>query len=155
MQFSNVSKPGLLKMPFNQVLNDTKAHLGKSPPCDQQEQVHISPSCWLWLANSPLSANPYAVWVIWTTFLGLSLTRYRFSFNKPPNISWGFHLVHLYYCRLVQNPNVFKLDVFFWDRFFQCTPGWPRTSCVDRAGFKLVTILLPLPLECWNYRYAY
>jgi hypothetical protein len=40
--------------------------------------------------------------------------------------------------------------LFFWDRFSLCSPGWPWTHYVAMVGLKVI-ILLPPPLQCWDY----
>lgn len=33
------------------------------------------------------------------------------------------------------------------------SPGWPETPCVAKDNLELL-MLLPLPLECWDYRWV-
>lgn len=35
-----------------------------------------------------------------------------------------------------------------------CIPDWSAFHCVDQTGLRLAMILLPVPLELWDYRYA-
>lgn len=41
---------------------------------------------------------------------------------------------------------------FFWDRVLLCSPGWPGAHWVARAHIKPMTLFLPQPLKCRDYR---
>lgn len=51
---------------------------------------------------------------------------------------------------------VLFLVLSFWDRvlMYIISSSWPRAFCIDQADLKLVTVLLPLLPDHWNYRHG-
>lgn len=44
----------------------------------------------------------------------------------------------------------YSVAVFFFNGVSQLLPGWLGTWYVDKAGFELIEVPLPLSLECWG-----
>ena len=64
-----------------------------------------------------------------------------FFFNVTPDDFSSFGL----FCLVAFS---FLYLLLFWEGVMLCSPGWPRTCCINQAGLELVMLLLQLLPKC-------
>ncbi|KAL1762878.1 rho guanine nucleotide exchange factor 1 isoform X1, partial [Sigmodon hispidus] len=97
------------------------------------EDSHVSLSLWEAVAGGSLNFSPD-----WTTL--------RDSVSKTIKKKEGRKKK-----RARNNMKLLPLLPSFYFQVSLCSPGCPGTHSVNQASLELTEILLPLPLECWDF----
>ena len=93
-------------------------------PTEINDLITIYWLFWTWIQ---MAASLLAIIVILASYAGKFLS---FFFFNCCNCCW--------------------FSLFFWGRVSLCSPGYPGTHSVDKAGLGLTEICLLLPPECWD-----
>lgn len=71
-----------------------------------------------------------------------------------PQLTWRGHMNHRRDNKQRSPNSLSSSSSHLKDRVSLYSPGWPGTWYVDQASFNFTEIHLPLPPQCWIYRYV-